>query len=85
MNRKSEYRNIDKWREACYRQRLKYYRKTAYAKNSGKRWTDEEIEIVMKHEIPDYMISQMLGRSVASIQVARVKENKKRSVSDGRS
>lgn len=84
LNRKSEYKDIEKWRETCHKQRLKYYRKTAFANNHHKRWTDEELEIVMRHEVPDHMISQMIGRSVESIQNMRCKENKKRGESDGR-
>ena len=85
MNRKGLYKDMEKWRKTCHRHRLKYYRKTAYSKNHHKKWTDEEIEIVMRHEIPDHMISINIGRSVESIQCMRCKENKKRSVSDGRS
>jgi hypothetical protein len=79
MNRKNCYKNIEKWRETCHKQRLKYYRKTANAKNHHKPWTPEEIEIVMLHEVPDHMISKIIGRSVMSIQIARNRENKKRS------
>ena len=83
MNRKSLYRNIDKWRETCHRQRLKYYRKTSFTKNHRKPWTDEEIEMVMLHKASDHAISKEIGRSVQSIQVIRCKE-KKRRLSDGR-
>lgn len=78
MNRKNEYKDVEKWRRTCHRQRLKYYRKTAYAKNSNKRWTDDEIEIVMKREMSDDIISKKIGRSVEAIQLKRCKENKKR-------
>ena len=78
MNRKSDYKDIKKWRSACHRQRLKYYGKTADSENSHKRWTDEEIEIIMRHEVPDHVISAAIGRSVESIQIKRCNENKKR-------
>ena len=85
MNNKKGYRNMAKWREACHRQRLKYYRQTAYAKNHHQRWTNKEVEIVMAHEVPDRVISKEIGRSVASIQMKRHNENKKGVESDGRS
>lgn len=83
MNRKKDYKDIDKWRKTCHKQRLKYYRKTANAKNRGKQWTNEEVELVMLHELTDTMISKIIGRSVEAIQIKRCKENKKRSVKDG--
>ena len=83
MNRKNDYKNIDKWRETCHKQRLKYYRKTANAKNKNKPWTDEETEIVMLHDMPDHTISEIIGRSVQAIQMQRYKVNKKRRMSDG--
>ena len=78
MNRKGDYKNIEKWRETCHKQRLKYYRKTAHAENKNKRWTAEEIEIVMNHEVSDHKISKIIGRSVEAIQLKRCKENKKK-------
>ena len=83
MNRKNDYKNIEKWKKACYRQRLKYYRKTAFSKNHNKSWTEEEIEIVMNHEVPDHTISKIIGRSVAAIQITRCKQNKKRGAING--
>ena len=37
----------------------------------GEYWTDEETELVMKHEISDTELSKMLGRSVRAIQRRR--------------
>lgn len=78
MNRKKDYKNIEKWRDTCHRQRLKYYRQTSFAKNHRTPWTNKEIEIVMAHEYPDRIISEMIGRSMQSIQVVRCRENKNR-------
>ena len=77
MNRKNHYRNLDKWRKACNRTRKRNYNKTSFAKNHNQRWTLQEIEIVMKHEITDFEISQKIGRSVQAIQVKRWEMNKK--------
>lgn len=60
-----------------YLERKEYYEKTAYSSNYGKTWTDEELEMVMKHEITDSELSQKLGRSVASIQMKRSITKKK--------
>ena len=78
MNNKKNYKDLDKWRASCYRYRLKYYRRTQLAKNRNSPWTQKEVEIVMLHEIPDRVISEMIGRSVQAIQTLRCKENKKR-------
>lgn len=83
MNRKSDYKNIDKWRKTCRKQKNKYYGKTAFAENHHKPWTEEEIDIVMRHEVPDCMISETIGRSMGAIQIRRTVENKKRSVNNG--
>ena len=71
---------MEKWKKACYRQRLKYYRQTSFAENHHKNWTEKEIEIVMAHEMPDRSISKLIGRSVAAIQHKRCNENKMRCV-----
>jgi hypothetical protein len=84
MNNKKCYKDMEKWRASCHRYRLKYYRKTAFAKKHKTPWTREEIEIVMAHEVSDHKISEMIGRSVQSIQILRCRENKKRRMKDGR-
>lgn len=78
MNRKKEYKDIEKWRKTCNRQKLKYYAKTRNAINRCQPWTAEEVDIVMRHEITDHMISKLIGRSVQAIQGKRAKEKKKR-------
>ena len=80
MNNKKCYKDMEKWRASCHRYRLKYYRRTAFAENHRSPWTNKEIEIVMAHEFPDRVISEMLGRSVQSIQIMRCKMNKKRCI-----
>jgi hypothetical protein len=54
----------------------RYYGKTAYALNYGKKWGPEEDAIVLKHwpvddNITDHEISELIGRSVGSIQKRR--------------
>ena len=38
-----------------------------------KIWTEKEIELVMKHEVPDPVLSGMIGRSVQAIHMKRHK------------
>lgn len=49
----------------------KYYKSTAYSKNHNKRWTGNECDIVLHSELTDMELSELLGRSVGSIQIKR--------------
>lgn len=66
-----------KKRESQKRYQLKYYRKTAYAKRHYERWTIEEDTLVILHNVTDYELSDIIGRSVNAIQHRRnrLKEN----------
>lgn len=55
-------------------ERRKYYDKTSYAPNHGERWSDDEIKMVLRHEVSDTELSKMLGRSVRAIQIMRCKK-----------
>lgn len=58
--RKSGYKDIDKWRKTVTKYNREYYRKTAiYDK---RKWTQEEIDEIMKHEIPDIELSKKLQK-----------------------
>lgn len=76
MNRKNGYVDMEKYRETSKRQKRRYYGKTAYSANSGAIWTQDEIDMVMKHEHTDHELSVILGRSVNSIQKMRCMTNK---------
>lgn len=69
------YGNTKRWREKHpelrYEGKKRYYQKTINSVNSRCRYTVEEIEMILKHEIPDSELSKELGRSVGSIQGAR--------------
>lgn len=56
---------------ARYEERKRYYNKTAFSENGYSRWSFDEIELVMKHEMTDSELSAKLGRSVAAIQHMR--------------
>lgn len=65
--RKRDYADIDKWRNTVTTYNRKYYQSTSYARNSYKKWTQEEDRIVLEHTIPDREISKLLGRSMKAI------------------
>lgn len=71
MNNKNGYADLEKWRKNCHDQRLRYYRKTQNARNSYKRWSKQEVEMVLRHDISDTELSVKLGRSVQAIQLKR--------------
>lgn len=65
--RKKNYADIEKWRNTVTTYNRKYYQSTSYARNSYKKWTQEEDRIVLEHTIPDREISKLLGRSMKAI------------------
>ncbi|MBQ7764991.1 hypothetical protein IJ384_06480 [bacterium] len=71
MNRKSRYKDLEKYRKTTRNQKRRYYGKTQNAKNGGKCWSLEEIELILKQELSDTELSTLLGRSVAAIQIKR--------------
>lgn len=71
MNRKESYKDLNKWRESCQRQKAKYYGKTSNAENSRQPYTQKEMELILDHNITDTELAKMLGRSVLSIQIKR--------------
>lgn len=82
MNRKSDYKDLDKWRSTCNRQKRRYYRRTQGAYNSRAPWTIKEDEIVLEHSIPDREISKLIGRSQSAIIVRRCNLKKKEKAND---
>jgi len=76
MLRKSNYKDLTKWRETKRRQKRRYYGKTQNAKNSKMLWTQEDIKMIMNSTMTDSELSKLLGRSVASIQNKRYKQKK---------
>lgn len=72
-NKRWRYKHPEKRRH----QNAWYYGKTAYAPNSNKRFTKEEIEMIISHNVPDSELAEKLERSVRSIQIARSRYKKK--------
>lgn len=70
MNRKQQYRDKDKCRETCRRQKQRYYGRTSFL-YPARLWTYEEDEMVTAHEITDSELSAKIERSVRAIQRRR--------------
>ena len=70
MLRKSEYRDVEKWRKTKRKQQNRYYAQTSTGKGMP-RWSSNEDYIVLRHEKPDREIAKQIGRSVAAIQKRR--------------
>lgn len=74
----SEYRKLHPDKRNAERKR--YYAKTSYSVNHNNPWTDEEVDIILKHEMTDMEISEKIGRSVQAIQLKRYNIKKKRAI-----
>ncbi len=70
MNRKKNYRDMEKYRKACRRQNQRYYGKTSFL-YQPRLWTAEEDTLVMEHDITDHELSEKISRSVRAIQHRR--------------
>lgn len=60
-----------KYPEKRNKDRRRYYAQFTDAENRRDRWALKEIDMVLKHDIPDRELAEKLGRSVQSIQTAR--------------
>lgn len=67
--RKSNYKDIEKFRLTRNKSKRKYYSKTA--KYKRRAWTELEDVIVLEHKKTDTEISKYIQRSVCSIQIRR--------------
>lgn len=76
MNRKKDYKDLEKYKKTKRKQQKKYYEKTKNSKNSRKRWTCEEEKLVLEHSILDRELSEKIGRSMKAIIMKRVKLKK---------
>lgn len=75
--RKTEYKDLNKWRKSVTEYNRRYYAKTALYEPRG--WTDEEVEMIMAREKPDRELSEILHRSMRSILSKRRKVKKMQS------
>lgn len=80
--RKSEYKDLDKWRKTVTEYNRRYYSKTALYE--PRKWTDEEVEMIMGREKSDRQLSEILQRSMKSIVKKRYMVNKNRKRGDAK-
>ena len=73
MLRKEKYRDMNKYRETRNAQKLRYFRKTQGGENTGKKWTRDDIVMIMESRITDTELAHSIGRSVGAIQTMRSK------------
>ena len=72
-NRKENYRDMQRY-HITRRQQIARWRKRGGSGKYPKRpWTDEEIKLVMAHQITDRELSRQIQRSVLAIQIKRIK------------
>lgn len=79
--RKKDYADIEKWRNTVTAYNRSYYQATSNARNSYKKWTQEEDRIVLEHAIPDREISSLIGRSMKAITQRRHNLTRKQYIS----
>lgn len=75
---KNTYKDMDKFYKHKREKRKEYYGRTKNASNGNKRFTEEEIDLILKHEVSDRELAEKLGRSMKAIQNARANYKKKR-------
>lgn len=68
MLRKSDYRDLDRWRKTKNAQCKRYYDKTVCGRSG---WTEDQDKLVLQHDITDTELSKLIGHSVKAIQVHR--------------
>lgn len=75
--RKTGYEYNKTWRkkhpDEWQQEKKRYYNQFTYAPNSREPFTDEEIEMILAHNMPDRELSKKLGRTIRAIQVTRSK------------
>ena len=77
MNAAKEYYiklgKFDKFREYREKYKTKYRKETGSGQYDNRPWTEQEVEMILKHELSDRELSKELRRSVQAIQVKRCK------------
>lgn len=63
----------EKYLEINRKIKERYRNRTNSKRWHRRKWSDEEIELILLHDIPDRELSEILKRSVTAIQVKRAK------------
>lgn len=78
MKCKTRYADMEKFRAYRNNQKQKRNdRSREYAYNNGSRWKPEEVEMVIRHEMPDIEIAKLIGRTVQAVTIYRYKYYKR--------
>ena len=73
MLRKSEYRDMEKYRETREKQKKRYYAKTECGRHRWQKWQDD---LIIAHEMADHQLAKIVGHSVKATQVRRARLKK---------
>jgi len=69
------YKHNKAWRKRhpkkWYQGKKRYYKKSQNARNQGQIWSDDHVKQVLSHYVPDVVLAELIGRSVAAVQKAR--------------
>lgn len=76
MNRKSGYKDMERYRETKQNYYRRYYKTTENARNKRKRWSGDEDKLIIEHSITDRELSEIIGRSMKAILVRRTRLKK---------
>ena len=74
MKCKKNYKDMEKYRAYKRRNDYRYYSKTATYEKVD--WTSEQEELVLRHEMTDTQLSNLIGHSVKAIQIKRCRLKK---------
>jgi len=66
------YKDKEKAKAYVYRNRKRYYHKTAFIYEK-RRWTTEEDKLVLTSKLTDTQLSEKIQRSVQAIQLRRLR------------
>lgn len=67
--RKANYKDKEKLLTTRNAQRKRYYKQTQGF--APRKWTEEEVELLLESDMSDRELSDFISRSVASIQLKR--------------
>ena len=74
MKENQKKKDIDKYKARRLHDKKNYYKRGRKSDiNSRARYTEEELNMILAHEIPDKELAEKLGRSVQAIQICRSK------------
>ena len=76
MNRKCEYKNIDKFAETKRNQQARYRKRTGAFMYERRPWTEVEDKAVLDMKMSDRELSKIICRSVGNIQKRRCRLKK---------